>query len=141
MEVARVRRRQCVRAFRTGCAGQALVSSSISTKTAGYAAATRQLPTSCPTTTRSRSGCAAEAGRNNLEIKFVDASGDNVWWFRRANYKFSGDWQQMRIKRRQIEFAWGPTADRTLRKFQSIEFVLSAGERADAAACGSIACR
>ena len=79
-------------------------------------------------TTRSRSGCAAEAGRNNFEVKFVDASGDNVWWFRRANYQFSGDWQQVRIKRRQIDFAWGPTNDRTLRQFQSIEFVLSAGD-------------
>ena len=61
-------------------------------------------------------------------MKFVDASGDNVWWFRRANYSFSGDWQQLRIKRRQIEFAWGPSTDRTLRQFTSIEFVVSAGE-------------
>ncbi len=69
-----------------------------------------------------------EAGRNNFEMKFVDASGDNVWWFRRANFQVSGDWQQIRIKRRQIEFAWGPTNDRTLKSFAGIEFVVAAGE-------------
>ncbi|MFL6578265.1 MAG: discoidin domain-containing protein, partial [Povalibacter sp.] len=37
------------------------------------------------------------------------------------------EWQNIRIKRRQIEFAWGPTDDRVLRKFSSMEFVISAG--------------
>ena len=69
-----------------------------------------------------------EAGRNNLEFKFVDASGDNVWWFRRARPTFSGDWQPLRIKRRQIDFAWGPTADARSASSQSIEFALSAGD-------------
>ena len=113
---------------RKGVEGSALVLEFDLAKTAGYAAATRQLPASCPRTTRFRSGCAARPGRNHFEVKFVDASGDNVWWFRRANYQFSGDWQQVRIKRRQIEFAWGPTTDETLRQFASIEFVVAAGD-------------
>ena len=111
-----------------GVQGNALVLEFDLANTAGYAAATRQLPTELPDNYEISFWMRAEAGRNNLEVKFVDASGDNVWWFRRANYQFSGDWQQVRIKRRQIEFAWGPTSDRTLRKFQSIEFVLSAGD-------------
>ena len=45
----------------------------------------------------------------------------------RPNFTFSGDWQQLRIKRRQIEFAWGPTEDKTLREFDRIEFGISAG--------------
>ncbi len=97
-------------------------------KTAGYAAATRVLPTTLPDDYEISFWMRAEAGRNHLEVKFVDASGDNVWWFRRANYQFSGDWQQVRIKRRQVEFAWGPSNDRALRQFQSIEFLVSAGE-------------
>jgi hypothetical protein len=111
-----------------GVQGNALVLEFDLANTAGYAAATRQLPTELPDDYEISFWMRAEAARNNLEVKFVDASGDNVWWFRRANYQFSGDWQQVRIKRRQIDFAWGPTSDRTLRKFQSIEFVLSAGD-------------
>jgi len=111
-----------------GVQGNALVLEFNLANTAGYAAATRQLPTALPDDYEISFWMRAEAGRNNFEVKFVDASGDNVWWYRRANYQFSGDWQQVRIKRRQIDFAWGPTTDRTLRQFQSIEFVLSAGD-------------
>ena len=84
-------------------------------KTAGYAAAARPLAVELPDDYEISFWMRAEAGQNHFEVKFVDASGDNVWWFRRANYKFSGDWQNIRIKRRQIEFAWGPTTDKVLR--------------------------
>ncbi|MGH8237952.1 MAG: discoidin domain-containing protein, partial [Steroidobacteraceae bacterium] len=111
-----------------GVEGDALVLEFNLANTAGYAAATRQLPTTLPDDYEISFWMRAEAGRNNFEVKFVDASGDNVWWYRRANYQFSGEWQQVRIKRRQIDFAWGTATDRTLRQFQSIEFVLSAGD-------------
>ncbi len=111
-----------------GVEGNALVLEFDLAKTAGYAAATRVLPTTLPDDYEISFWMRAEAGRNHLEVKFVDASGDNVWWFRRANYQFSGDWQQVRIKRRQVEFAWGPSNDRVLRQFQSIELMVSAGE-------------
>ena len=111
-----------------GVEGNALVLEFNLANTAGYAAATRQLPTQLPEDYEISFWMRAEAGRNHFEVKFVDASGDNVWWYRRANHQFSGDWQQVRIKRRQIDFAWGPTTDRTLRQFQSIEFVLAAGD-------------
>lgn len=108
--------------------GQALVLELDLSNTAGYAAATRKLPTTLPDDYEISFWLRGEAGRNHFEVKFVDASGENVWWFRRANFEFSGDWRLVRIKRRQIEFAWGPTSDRTLRSFDSIEFVVSAGE-------------
>lgn len=111
-----------------GIQGNALVLDFDLANTAGYAAATRVLPTVLPEDYEISFWMRAEAGRNHFEVKFVDASGDNVWWYRRANYNFTGEWQQVRIKRRQIEFAWGPTEDRTLRAFNSIEFVLAAGE-------------
>lgn len=111
-----------------GVEGNALVLEFDLAGTAGYAAATRVLPTTLPEDYEISFWMRAEAGRNNFEVKFVDASGENVWWYRRANYQFSGDWQQVRIKRRQIDFAWGTASDRTLRNFQSIEFVLSAGD-------------
>jgi hypothetical protein len=110
-----------------GLEGGALVLEFDLAKTAGYAAATRQLPTELPEDYEVSFWMRGEAGRVNFEMKFVDASGDNVWWFRRPNFRFSGDWQNIRIKRRQIDFAWGPTDDKELRRFESIEFVVSAG--------------
>lgn len=111
-----------------GVDGNALVLEFNLNNTAGYAAATRKLPVELPEDYEISFWMRGEAGRNNFEMKFVDASGDNVWWFRRANFQVSGDWQQIRIKRRQIEFAWGPTNDRTLKSFAGIEFVVAAGE-------------
>lgn len=110
-----------------GMQGGALLLEFDFANTAGYAVATRPMAVELPDDYEISFWMRAEAGQNNFEIKFVDASGDNVWWFHRANYKFSGEWQNIRIKRRQIEFAWGPTNDRVLRSFASIEFVVSAG--------------
>jgi hypothetical protein len=112
--------------------GGALVLEFDFAKTAGYAAAARPLDVQLPDDYEISFWFRGEAGQNHFEVKFVDASGDNVWWYRRANYKFSGDWQNIRIKRRQIEFAWGPTTDKVLRRFASIELVVSAGAQGGA---------
>lgn len=96
-------------------------------RTAGYAAAVRKTDVHLPDDYEISFWFRGEARRNHFEVKFVDASGDNVWWYRRPNFEFSGEWQNIRIKRRQVEFAWGPTTDKTLRSFAAVEFVVSAG--------------
>jgi hypothetical protein len=111
-----------------GVDGNALVLEYDLNRTAGYAAATKPLSVTLPEEYELTFWMRGEAGRNHFEMKFVDASGDNVWWYRRPNFQVTGDWQQIRVKRRQIEFAWGPTNDRTLRSFASIEFVIAAGQ-------------
>jgi hypothetical protein len=111
-----------------GVEGNALVLEYNLNNTAGYAVATRKLPVELPEDYEISFWMRGEAGRNHFEVKFVDASGDNVWWFRRPNFEVSGDWQQIRIKRRQIEFAWGPSSDRALKSFAGIEFVVAAGK-------------
>ena len=69
----------------------------------------------------------ADAPVNNFEVKLADASGDNVWWFERRDFEFPSEWRRIKIKKRQIAFAWGPTQDRTLRRIDSLEFVVAAG--------------
>ena len=110
-----------------GVEGGALVLEFDFAKTAGYAVAARALDVELPDDFEISLWMRGEASRNHFEVKFVDASGDNVWWYRRANFTFSGEWQNIRIKRRQIEFAWGPTSDKVLRRFARLEFVISAG--------------
>ena len=64
---------------------------------------------------------------NDFQFKLVDASGDNVWWNVRANHAFTPAGEDLRIRRRQVAFAWGPAADRTLRSTAAIELVVAAG--------------
>ncbi|MFZ2286376.1 MAG: discoidin domain-containing protein [Bacteroidales bacterium] len=67
----------------------------------------------------------AESPSNNFEIKFIDSTGNNVWWVNNRNYTFPGEWKKIRIKKRHIEFAWGPTEDRDPDRFDRIEFTVA----------------
>src|SRR4029079_11000346 len=64
------------------------------------------------------------------QLKLVDASGANVWWGRRNDYRFPSDWQTLRLRQREIEFAWGPTPDRALRRTETAELVIASGSGA-----------
>ena len=67
----------------------------------------------------------AESPSNNFEIKFIDSTGNNVWWVNNRNYDFPEDWKKIRIKKRHINFAWGPTNDQTLKRIDRIEFTIA----------------
>ena len=95
--------------------------------TAGYAIARRPLPLVLPENYEITFWLRADAAVNTFQLKLVDASGDNVWWFNRPNIALSRDWQLVRVKKRHIHFAWGPTSDRTLRQAAALEFVMAAG--------------
>jgi len=93
----------------------------------GYAFLRRELPLELPVNFELRFRLRGQGPANALEIKLTDESGENVWWHRKADYVPPGEWQTIRIRRRQVEFAWGPTTDRTLRAAAAIEFVIAAG--------------
>src|SRR5262245_52503189 len=95
--------------------------------TAGYAVARRGLSLDLPADYEIVFYLRGDAPANQFQVKLVDASGENVWWVNRPDFQFSHEWQLVRIKKRQIEFAWGPTSDRTLRHVAGIEFVVAAG--------------
>ncbi|CAM1000433.1 Coagulation factor 5/8 type domain-containing protein [Rhodanobacter sp. Root179] len=65
---------------------------------------------------------------NDLQLKLIDASGDNVWWYRQENFRPTDTWQTITASRRDIVSAWGPAQDRTLRHTQTLEFTLYAGQ-------------
>ena len=95
--------------------------------TAGYAIARRALPLEFPDNYAITFWLRADAPVNDLQVKLVDASGDNVWWYHRPNFAFARDWQRVTIKKRQIDFAWGPAKDRVLRQSAALEIVVAAG--------------
>ena len=95
--------------------------------TAGYAAAQRALAFDLPPNYEISFDLRAEAPVNEFQFKLADASGENVWWYHAKDFDFPRAWRHIRIKKRQIEFAWGPATDRTLRHAASVEFVVNAG--------------
>jgi hypothetical protein len=95
--------------------------------TAGYAIARRALPLDLPENYAITFWMRADAPVNDFQVKFVDTSGDNVWWYNRPNFVFPGEWRQVTIKKRQIEFAWGPATDHALRHVATIEIAIAAG--------------
>jgi hypothetical protein len=110
-----------------GREGQALCIEFDFAGAAGYAIARRTLPIDFPPNYEFSFYVRGDAPVNNLELKLIDASGDNVWWVNRRDFAFPREWQQVRLKKRHIEFAWGPTPDRTLKHSAALELVLKAG--------------
>lgn len=94
----------------------------------GYAVARRTLPRTYPANYEYAFQLRGSGPSNNLEFKLGDASGDNVWWVHKPDYKLPSQWTRFKLKKRQIEFAWGPTSDKVLRKSQTFELTISAGK-------------
>ncbi len=93
----------------------------------GYAVLRRQLPISWPAHWRLDAELQGQGGRNDVQLKFVDASGDNVWWINRPNEELPGHYAPRSWKPRHLSFAWGPTSDKTLRQTAFVEWVIAAG--------------
>ncbi|WP_422012038.1 hypothetical protein [Roseateles sp.] len=95
----------------------------------GYAVLRRELPVAWPADFALTTQLKGQGKPNDVQIKFVDASGDNVWWIHRPALALPDTLTEMRFKRRHVAFAWGPTEDRLLRQTRFIEFVVVAGQQ------------
>ena len=95
--------------------------------TAGYALAGRALALDLPENYELSFYLRGDAPVNDFQVKLIDSSGEDVWWVDRRDMALPRDWREVRVRKREIEFAWGPTADRTLRHAARIEFVVAAG--------------
>jgi len=91
----------------------------------GYGGVQKLFPLELPDNYEFTFYVRAESPANNFEIKFIDSTGANVWWVNNRNFTFPGEWQKIRIKKRHIGFAWGPTADQTLKRVDRIEFTVA----------------
>ncbi|HWH81534.1 MAG TPA: discoidin domain-containing protein, partial [Burkholderiaceae bacterium] len=104
----------------------------------GYVTAQRALPIEYPARYEFALGVRGGGSPNAFQFKLVDAGGDNVWWVQRPEYRFPAEWQTLKLRQRQVQFAWGPTTDRTLRRSASVEFVIaSSGSPGSGAGKGS----
>jgi len=95
---------------------------------AGWAAATRDVDLLLPERWEIRLRYRGASLPNDLELKLADPSGENVWWFRKRNAGFPGDFEPLRVKQRQVEFAWGPAGGGAPSRVGSIEVTVTAGK-------------
>ncbi len=93
----------------------------------GYAVLRRELSLEYPENYELAFDIRGDAPENALQFKLVDASGENVWWVNRADFAFPRDWERIRLKKRHIEFAWGPSRDRSLARSAVLELVIARG--------------
>ncbi|NUN10305.1 MAG: discoidin domain-containing protein [Ignavibacteriaceae bacterium] len=108
-----------------GVKGKALKFEYDFTTGAGYCGVQKRLPVDLSGSFRFSYYLKAESPSNNLEFKLLDKPGENVWWVNKRNYEFPVNWQRNSIKKRNVEFAWGPIHDKTLREIDKIEFTVA----------------
>lgn len=109
-------------------------------RVSGYAVLRRALPLALPAAPARyelRLTLQGEGPANALQFKLVDGSGDNVWWMNRPAYTPPATPSLLRLRRRDIEFAWGPTPDRTLRSAAAVELVVASGPGGQGRLCFS----
>ena len=94
-------------------------------KGTGFAGIQKLFPIDLPENYEFTFYLKAESPSNNFEIKFIDSTGNNVWWVNNRSYNFPGEWKKIRIKKRHINFAWGPIADQSFRRVDRIEFTIA----------------
>jgi hypothetical protein len=94
----------------------------------GYAIVRKAFPMRLPRDYEVAFRLRADAPVNDLELKLVDPSGENVWWANRRRFEYPREWTRIRTPRRRVEFAWGPRgADAPLDSLGAIEIVVTAG--------------
>jgi hypothetical protein len=64
---------------------------------------------------------------NNLEIKLVDTTGQNVWRHVRKDLALPKRWTTIRVTSREMEFAWGPAGGGVMTRLGAIEIAIVAG--------------
>src|SRR5471032_2777834 len=103
----------------------------------GGATLRRALPITFPTNYALSFDLRGAMPANDLQVKLIDASGDNVWWYRREGFQPSTTWQTISAGKRDIESAWGPATDRALRQTSTLEFTVYAGHGGKGELCVS----
>ena len=102
---------------------------------AGFAAMRRPLPLDFPAHYALELGLRGNGPGNALQVKFIDASGWNVWWYQQPLFAPPAQWTTLKIPQREVGFAWGPGKDHTLKHTATLELTVSAVHGGSGAVC------
>lgn len=90
----------------------------------GYAGIRRALPIQYPENYQLSFAIRGDSPGNDLQLKLIDSSGDNVWWVNRPGFSFPKNWTTLNYRKRHVEKAWGPSSDKQLRASAEVEFTI-----------------
>ena len=94
----------------------------------GFVVARRTLSRSMPQEYAVNFRLRGRGAVNNLEIKLVDATGQNVWRHVMNDLRPPVRWKRLRVESRDIDFAWGPSSGSAISQLGAIEFAIVARE-------------
>lgn len=94
----------------------------------GFVVARRVLVSPMPTEYAVHFRLRGRGPVNNLEVKLIDASGQNVWRFVYKDLHLPARWKRMDVQSRDIDFAWGPSSGSGITQLGALEFAIVAGE-------------
>src|SRR5690606_26899738 len=92
----------------------------------GYAIARRERPLELPENYEFVFWLRAGAPVNDLEFKLGDPTGGNVRWVHRRKFEYPREWTRIVVKKRHIEFAWGPAGGGDPERIAALELVVTA---------------
>jgi len=92
----------------------------------GFVVARRLLARTMPESWALALRIRGEAPANKLELKLVDPTNRNVWWWHRDAFAFPREWEALRIRSSEVSFAWGPAGGGPLRDLAAIELAIAA---------------
>jgi len=93
-----------------------------------YASARKEVDLELPSDYQFSFWIRADAPVNNLEFKVIDPSNKNVWWMNRRDFLFPHEWKKLTVRKKDLEFAWGPADGDDPHHIGAIEIVVTAGE-------------
>jgi hypothetical protein len=93
---------------------------------AGWAAVRKAFPIRLPENWVIDLRLRGDTPPQTLEFKLLDSSGENVWWSVRRPYEFPREWTTLRIRKRQVSFAWGPAGGGELADLGFLEVTVTA---------------
>jgi len=66
-----------------------------------------------------------EGSPGELQLKLVDATGANVWWWRRPGFAPTAAGARLVLRRASLAFAWGPASGGEPREIGAVELALA----------------
>jgi F5/8 type C domain len=94
----------------------------------GFVVARRALNRPMPAEYAVRFRLRGRGAVNNLELKLIDDTGQNVWRHVDKDLRLPLRWKRVRIDSRQIDFAWGPSSGSGISQLGFLELAIVAGE-------------
>ena len=93
----------------------------------GFVVARKEIQLALPETFQLRFSLHGEGPTNHFEFKVADPGGSNAWRCLRENFEFPGAWTEIRVRERDLPFAWGPAGGGAPSAIGAIELVIAAG--------------